>query len=258
MDTASPKRLRVGLFTTCLVDSFRPAVGYAAIRLLQDAGCTVEVPEAQHCCGHPAFKSGDEDDLREAACLVISTFADYDHVVAPSTSCVSLLKRYGEVLKSDRNWAAKASSFSGKVHELSDFLVDVLGVKTLSAGIEGNIVFHDSCDAAGAPVRHVQPRALLQSIEGLSLQPLPGPTCCGFGAGACSRPSGQLIEDIREAGAGMLASDDLGCLIGLARRLKRDGSGIEVRHVAEILAGMTQTPPIGVTTRSNRSLERQP
>lgn len=247
-------RRRVGLFTTCLVESFRPAVGYAAIRLLEQAGCRVEVPEAQHCCGRPALQADDLDDLRGHAERVIDTFESYDFVVAPSPSCASVLKRYAALLASKPEWAERTARFSEKAYELTAFLADVMQAEPGPARVDASIALHDSCTALGELGIREQPRALLSAVEGVALRELPGAAkCCGFGASACASSSAALTGDIREAGAGMLVSSELGCLLGIARKLKRDGSAIEVRHIAEVLAGMNETPPIGGATRQIRT-----
>lgn len=246
-------RLRVGLFTTCLVESFRPAVSYAAIRLLEQAGCRVEVPQAQHCCGRPALQADDLEDLRAHAERVIDTFETYDFVVAPSPSCASLLKRYASLLAGEPGWAERAARFSEKAYELTAFLADMAQIGPSPVRVEASITLHDSCAALGELGIRQQPRALLSAISGVALRELPGTAkCCGFGGSTCASSSATLTDDIREAGAGMLVSGELGCLLGIARKLKRDGSAIEVRHIAEVLAGMNDTPPMGGATRQIR------
>src|SRR5215468_10722153 len=136
---------RVGLFVTCLVDFFRPSVGFAAVKLLQDAGCIVEVPR-QSCCGQPAYNSGDRKTSRAVAEQVIEAFAPYDYVVAPSGSCAGMLKvHYPELFHGDPNWLPRADAFAVKCFELVSFLVDVLGVKTCNARFEGDVTYHDAC-----------------------------------------------------------------------------------------------------------------
>src|SRR5215470_12975695 len=129
---------RVGLFVTCLVDLIRPAVGFAAVKLLEDAGCTVEVP-TQTCCGQPAYNSGDRATTRAIAEQVITAFEPYDYVVAPSGSCAGMLKaHYGELFEGDAAWAARATALCGKTHELISFLTDVMGVSKVAAKFEGS------------------------------------------------------------------------------------------------------------------------
>src|SRR5580693_554065 len=135
---------RVGLFVTCLVDLIRPSVGFAAVKLLEDAGCTVEVPR-QACCGQPAFNSGDRATARAIAEQVIEAFAQYDYVVAPSGSCAGMLKaHYPELFHGDPNWLPRADAFAAKTYELVSFLVDVLGVRKVNARFPGKVTYHDA------------------------------------------------------------------------------------------------------------------
>ena len=151
MKAAKP---RVGLFVTCLVDLFRPSVGFSAVKLLEDAGCAVDVPRAQTCCGQPAYNSGDKKDAREIARQVIEAFDDFDYVVAPSGSCSGMLaKHYPELFAGDAAWEPRAKAFSAKVHELVSFLADVMFVSKLDASHRGTVTYHDSCSAFVASSR---------------------------------------------------------------------------------------------------------
>ena len=135
MSESSPPR--VGLFVTCLVDLFRPSVGFAAIKLMEAAGCRVDVPRAQTCCGQPAYNSGDRADTRAIAEQTIAAFEDFDYVVAPSGSCASMLKKhYPGLFAGDAAWEERASAFSAKCHELVSFLTDVLGIEGVDARLE--------------------------------------------------------------------------------------------------------------------------
>ncbi|WP_249693074.1 (Fe-S)-binding protein [Stappia sp. WLB 29] len=245
---------RVGLFVTCLVDLFRPSVGFAAVKLMEDAGCLVEVPAAQTCCGQPAFNSGDRADARAIAEQVIRAFEGYDYVVAPSGSCAGMLKKhYEELFEGDTAAQERATAFSAKVFELVSFLTDVLGIAGVDATFNGSATYHDSCSGLRELGISRQPRKLLASVEGLELKEMRDPdVCCGFGGTFCVKYpdiSNKIVEEktktIRESGAGMLLAGDLGCLMNMAGKLKREGSAIEVRHVAEVLAGMIDQPAIG-------------
>lgn len=244
----------VGLFVTCLVDLFRPAIGFAAVKLLEDAGCSVDVPRAQTCCGQPAYNSGDRADTRAIAENTIRAFEGFDHVVAPSGSCAGMLKKhYPALFKGDPEWESRAADFSAKMHELVSFLTDVLGVRAVAARHEGSVTYHDACSGLRELGIAAQPRALLSTVGGLALKEMQDPdVCCGFGGTFCvkySDISNAIVEkktiSIEEAGADTLLAGDLGCLMNMAGKLKRQGSSVEVRHVAEVLAGMTSTPPIG-------------
>jgi L-lactate dehydrogenase complex protein LldE len=254
MNDQTPFRPRVGLFVTCLVDLFRPTIGFAAVKLIEEAGCTVEVPSAQTCCGQPAYNSGDRDDTKAIARNTIKAFEEYDYIVAPSGSCAGMLKKhYPALFKGDAKWEARASDFAGKVHELVSFLVDIRGVQSVPARFSGSVTYHDSCSGLRELGVRAQPRALLGSIKGLKLKELKeADVCCGFGGTFCVKYpdiSNGIVEKkterIEETGAGMLLAGDLGCLMNMAGKLKREGSKVETRHVAEVLAGMTDGPPIG-------------
>jgi L-lactate dehydrogenase complex protein LldE len=245
---------RVGLFVTCLVDLFRPSVGFAAIKLMEDAGCTVEVPMAQTCCGQPAYNSGDRADARALAEATIRAFEEFDHVVAPSGSCAGMLSHhYPRLFVGDPAWEARAGAFGAKVHELVSFLTDILGVERVAASHAATVTYHDSCSGLRELGIRAQPRALLRSVEGLELKEMRDPdVCCGFGGTFCVKYpaiSNAIVEkkteDIRSTGAELLLAGDLGCLMNMAGKLRREKSTVEVRHVAEVLAGMTDTPPIG-------------
>lgn len=245
---------RVGLFVTCLVDLFRPTVGFAAIRLIEQAGCTVDVPAAQTCCGQPAYNSGDRNDARAIAQNTIAAFEEFDYVVAPSGSCAGMLKKhYPGLFKGDAKWEGRAEAFAAKVHELVSFLADERGMTSVQAKLDARATYHDSCSGLRELGIRVQPRALLSTVEGLALTELPdADACCGFGGTFCvkySEISNAIVEkkasNIEATGAELLLAGDLGCLMNMAGKLKREGSKVETRHVAEVLAGMTDTPPIG-------------
>lgn len=244
---------RVALFATCLVDLMRPSIGMATAKLLEDAGCIVEVP-SQTCCGQPAFNSGDRDTARALAEQMITAFEGYDYIVAPSGSCAGQVrKHYPELFKHDPNLARRADEIAEKTYELTSFLVDVLGVRKVDASISGTATYHDSCSGLRELGVKKQPRLLLQSVEGLHLTEMnENEVCCGFG-GTFAVKYGEIsdsivtkkAENIEAAEPDMLIAGDLGCLMNMAGKLSRMGSTIAVRHVAEVLAGMTDVPPIG-------------
>jgi L-lactate dehydrogenase complex protein LldE len=251
---AEPLAKRVGLFVTCLVDLIRPSVGFAAAKLLQDAGCTVEVPR-QSCCGQPAFNSGDRATTREIARQVIMAFAACDYVVAPSGSCAGMLKaHYPELFRGDPNWQPRADAFAEKTFELVSFLVDVCGVDRVAARLDATATYHDSCSGLRELGVRDQPRRLLATVEGLRLTEMrDANVCCGFGGTFCVKyPEisnaivGKKAAAIAATGADVLLAGDLGCLMNMAGKMQRDGAVIQARHVAEVLAGMTHEPAIGV------------
>jgi L-lactate dehydrogenase complex protein LldE len=246
---------RVALLVTCLVDLFRPSVGFAAAKLLEEAGCDVIVPRAQTCCGQPAYNSGDKDDAKSIARQVIEVFAGYDYVVAPSGSCAGMVKvHYPELFSDEPAMLTKAKEMAARTWELVSFLVDVRGIKSVAAACTKSATYHDSCSGLRELGVKGQPRQLLASVDGLALKELPGAEiCCGFGGTfAVKYPeiSGKMasdkIADIVATGADCVLAGDLGCLLQIAGRLSRAGSAVQARHIAEVLAGMTENvPPIG-------------
>jgi L-lactate dehydrogenase complex protein LldE len=247
--------LRVALFVTCLVDLFRPTVGFAAVKLLEQAGCRVEVPRAQTCCGQPAYNSGDRADAKAIATQVLDTFAGYDYVVAPSGSCAGMIRvHYPELFADDAASLQRAQELAGRCSELVSFLVDVCGTRSVDAQWHRDVTYHDACSGLRELGVKDQPRRLLASIAGLRLRESPGAeVCCGFGGTFCIKYpeiSDKMVTekaaDIADTGAEAVLAGDLGCLLNIAGKLHRQGRRIEARHIAEVLAGMTeQVPAIG-------------
>ena len=246
-------RPRVGLFVTCLVDLFRPSVGFATVKLLEDAGCLVEVPESQTCCGQPAFNSGDRKDTADIARAVIKTFTPYDYVVAPSGSCAGMIKtHYPELFGPGTADRAAADALAEKTYELVSFLVRVMKQEKVEARFDGTVTYHDSCSGLRELGIRQQPRSLLKTVRGLSINELnDAEVCCGFGGMFCVKYpdiSDKMVEkkitNVVNSGADTLLAGDLGCLMNMAGKLKRVGSSIKVRHVAEVLAGDVSAPAI--------------
>jgi len=246
--------MRVALFATCLVDFMRPTAGFAAARLLEQAGCDVEVPLTQTCCGQPAWNNGDHASARRLARQVVDQFATYDHVVVPSGSCAGMLRHhYPRVLADDPDYAERARVLAARCHELTGFLVDVLGVSATGARYSGRVAWHDSCSCLREMRVSEQPRRLLAAIPGCEVvTPADAEVCCGFGGTFCVKfpeISTRMVSDkvaaIAATGADTLAAADLGCLLNIAGRASRLGITLRVFHVAEILAGMTDGLGIG-------------
>ena len=245
--------LRVGLFVTCLVDLIRPSIGFAAVKLLEDAGCKVVVP-SQTCCGQPAYNSGDRADTKALARQTMRAFSGCDYVVAPSGSCGGMLaKHYPELFADEPDAEREAVAFASKCRELISFLADTLGVRRVNARYDGVATYHDSCSGLRELGVREQPRRLLASVEGLKLVELEdSDVCCGFG-GTFAVKYGELSDAIvakksariAASGADTLLAGDLGCLMNMAGKMQREGRKIRVRHVAEVLAGMSDDPPIG-------------
>jgi len=239
---------KVGLFVTCLVNTMRPSVGFAAIKLLEDAGCTVDVPESQSCCGQPAFNSGDDEGTRQIAYQTIKQFENFDYVVVPSGSCAAMIKKnFVEVFKDQPEWLARAEHLASITHELLSFLVDVCDFEPSGVELEGSYTYHDSCSGYRSLHVYEQPRKMLANVKGLDHRPLHGHSeCCGFGGTFCVKYSDISNEIVTEKAENVLATEadyllggDMGCLMNMAGKLNREGhKEIEALHTAEVLAGL--------------------
>jgi L-lactate dehydrogenase complex protein LldE len=247
-------RPQIGLFVTCLVDLFRPQVGFSAVDLLEAAGCRVHVPKAQTCCGQPAYNSGDERDARAIARQVIEAFEPFDYVVAPSGSCAGMLREhYPALFADDLRWGARATALAERCHELFSFLVDVRGFEGLDAELAARFTYHDSCSGLRELGVREQPRRLLARVRNADLAEMPdSDVCCGFGGTFCvkypeisARMADDKIASIEASGADTLLGGDLGCLMNIAGRLHRRGSRVRVFHAAEVLTGRGHQPAIG-------------
>ncbi len=246
---------KVALFVTCLVDLMRPAVGFATVKLLEDAGCEVVVPEAQTCCGQPAFNAGDVEDAKAIARNVIEVFAGFDYVVLPSGSCGGTIRvHYREMFEDDPQWLAKAEDLARRTYELTTFLNDVLKTGPIAGTFPAATAYHDSCSGLRELKIFAQPRALLAGVDGLELREMAdAEACCGFGGLFCvkypeisEKMVDAKVDAVLATGADTLLGGDMGCLMNIAGRLQRRGASVKVRHVAEVLAGTTdETPPIG-------------
>ena len=249
------KKPRVGLFVTCLVDLYRPSVGFAALRLLEQAGCQVEVPRAQTCCGQPAYNSGDRATARDLAVGILDAFEGYDHVVAPSGSCAGMLRAHlPHLFDDDPNLRARADRLAAKTFELISFLVDARGfVPPPGTTLSGTFTYHDACSGLRELGVREQPRKLLASLGATVVEMAEPEICCGFGGTFCVKYpdiSGRMVTDkvrgIAATRAETVLAGDLGCLLNIAGRARREGVRVDARHVAEVLVeGGASAPPIG-------------
>ena len=253
-ETVPPTQPNVGLFATCLMNAFRPSIGFASAKLLEDAGCRVSVPPTQTCCGQPGLNSGDADSARALAKQVIEAFEGFDYVVGPSGSCMATIRHdYADLFEGMADWQARAQALAAKSYELLSFLTDVMGVTAVNADFHGKVTYHDSCSGLRSMGVKGQPRQLLASVRGLELSEMRDTdVCCGFGGTFCIKYpeiSEKLADDklanVAATGADTLLGGDLGCLLHLAGRLRRKGSPVRVYHTAEILAGMADGPGLG-------------
>lgn len=239
--------MRVGFFVTCLVDLWRPSIGFAAIRLLEAGGADVYVPPSQTCCGQPAYNSGDRADAIRLARKVVAEFEGCDYLVAPSGSCSGMIRtHYEELFADDAAMQARAGALAAKTWELTGFLSEVLKLDRVPGTFRGTVTYHDSCAGLREMGVKRQPRGLLARVPGLALKEMAEPeTCCGFG-GTFSIKFGEIsarladnkCADVEAAGADAVVLGDLGCMLNIEGRLRRRGNHrTRVLHVAEVLAG---------------------
>jgi L-lactate dehydrogenase complex protein LldE len=249
-----PQTLRVSLFVTCLADLFRPSVAFASIKLLEQAGCEVTVPLSQTCCGQPAYNTGDYESSVPLAQQLIKQYEGADYVVAPSGSCAGMIcHHYPRMLEGE--WRERALLLAAKTFELTTFLNDIAHIERGDrAPVElPAVTYHDSCAGLRELGIKGQPRALLDKLCDTRVSELQQTeVCCGFGGTFCAKMpeiSGKMVQDKLNSAlatnAQILAGGDLGCLLNIAGRAKRNGADIEVRHIAELLSGELDSPPIG-------------
>ncbi len=261
-ETTAPRPRRVALFITCLVDFLFPRVGEATLEVLHHFGVEVDFPEAQTCCGQPAFNAGHRPQARTAALHFLAVFEDAEVVVAPSASCVAMVvEHYAPLFDDHPPTAQRFAALAAKTFELSQFLTEVLGVESIPGRWDGSVAWHHSCHGLRGLGIAEGPQTLLRSIEGLELRPLPGAeVCCGFG-GLFSVKFPRLSTDMLQekidafeaSGAECLSATDGSCLMHIGGGLERQGSAKTAQHWVEILASaIAQVPPRQDLTRQDR------
>ncbi len=239
--------MRVGLFVTCLVDLMRPRIGFAALKLLEAAGCQVVVPGTQTCCGQPGYNSGDRAGALALARKVLAEFESCEYVVAPSGSCAGMIRtHYPDLFRDAPGDLERVNRLCARTYELTDFLVNVAKLERVPGSFGGSVTYHDSCAGLRELGVKAQPRSLLARVEGLTLKEMEeSEVCCGFG-GSFALKFGDISTHIAErkcvnidaAGTDAVVLGDLGCMLNIEGRLRRRGDlKTRVLHVAEILAG---------------------
>ena len=240
--------MKIGLFVTCLVDLMRPSIGFAAITLLEEAGCEVIVPMAQSCCGQPNYNSGDRKSARKMAEKLLLEFESFDYVVAPSGSCAGMIRtHYPDLFRDDDpQLQARVARLCERTYELTDFLVNVAKLDHVPGRYTGTVTYHDSCSGLRELGVKTQPRELLAKVPGLTLTEMNEcEQCCGFG-GTFAVKFGEISTEIVErkckaidaSGAQAVVLGDLGCMLNIEGRLRRRGDEkTQVFHIAEVLAG---------------------
>jgi L-lactate dehydrogenase complex protein LldE len=236
---------RVSLFVTCIVDQLFPKVGMAMAEVLESAGWKIDFPEAQTCCGQPAFNSGYRDEARTVARHFLDVFNDAEYIVVPSGSCTSMIgHHYAELFHKEPETLARVHSLETRVWEFSKFLLEVAKVDDVGARFDDVVTYHDSCHALRELGIKEGPRRLLGKVRGLELREMtPAEECCGFGgtfavkfgelSGAMARTK---LDAIMRTGARTVVSIDSSCLMQIQGVLSRAGSDIRTLHLAEVLA----------------------
>ncbi len=237
---------RVQVLVTCLVDRLYPDTGMAVVEVLERLGLEVHCPSAQTCCGQPAFNAGFLDEARTLARHTIDVLsATTDPVVIPSGSCGDMvIHQYAALFKDEPAYAEKARALAARTYEFTQFLVNVMGVLDVGASSQGTIAYHACCHGLRGLGVKDEPLALLSHVQGASLCPLPeSDVCCGFGGlfsvkmtEISSAMLARKIGCIQQARPGAVAVTDVSCLMHMAGGLRRAGSEVRVRHIADILA----------------------
>ena len=237
--------MRAALFITCLTDLFFPETGEDTVRLLRRLGVDVIFPRNQTCCGQPAYNSGFHQDARALARHFVEVFEDSEVIVSPSGSCVSMAREaYPRLFADEPAWQASVNAIAARTYELSEFIVDVLGVEDVGARWPGVVTYHDSCHTARSLRVREQPRRLLRAVEGLELVEMEhADFCCGFGGTFAVRMpdiSGAMLDEkiarIQASDAPAVVTTDAGCLMNIGGGLRKRGSPVRVYHLANILA----------------------
>ena len=236
----------VTLFIQCLVDGIYPETGEAMVKIFRKLSIDLICPTTQTCCGQPAFNAGYRREAGIAAKRFIDIFEAAEVIVCPSGSCVTMVRHhYPQLFDDDDPWLRRAKQVAAKTYELTEYLVDVLGVEDLGARYEGKITYHDSCHLLRNLRIQSQPRKLLSKVSGAEfIEMYDADRCCGFGgsfavkyADISSAMVTDKVNNIIATGADTVVGCDMGCLMNIQGMLSRMGSDIKIRHIAQILAG---------------------
>jgi L-lactate dehydrogenase complex protein LldE len=235
--------MKVSLFITCLSDMFFTDVGKNTVEILERVGCEVDFPTSQTCCGQPAFNSGYLKEAKQSMKQMMRSFRDSEYVVGPSGSCVGMLKEYPKIFAGDEEWEEAAKDLANKSYELTQFLVDVLGITDVGSTFKGRVTYHPSCHMTRILGVKDQPKKLLHHVKGVELIELPvAEDCCGFGGTFSVKNSDisrEMVKEksrhVSETGADYLVGGDMGCLMNIGGRMRREGKQVEVVHITEIL-----------------------
>jgi len=245
--------MKVSFFVTCIVDAVLTSVGISSVNLLEKLGCTVVFNTKQTCCGQPLSNTGYVEKAKKSMRLLIDALLEDDckYVVAPSGSCVLQVKEFPKFFKNDPEWLPKAEQLAAKTWEITDFIVNVLGVTDLGASLNGRAAYHPSCHMTRLLGVKEPPLALLRNVGGLELVPFEGQDkCCGFGGTFSVKMadlSGAMVEEkvrnIAAAGVDYVIGADGACLMNIQGCIEKQKHGIKVYHIVEVLAMNGQPVP---------------
>lgn len=235
--------MKVSLFGTCLVDMMKADIGIATVELLEHLGCKVDYPEGQICCGQPTYNSGYLKETMPAMKRMIEVFEDSEYVVSPSGSCIYMFQEYQNVFKDDPVYGPKAKALAEKSYELTQFIVEVMGIDDVGATFNGKVTYHPSCHMTRHLGVETSPLTLLNNVKELEFTELPHKEyCCGFG-GTFSVKMGRIskkivdekVEHVKETGAQYLTGADYACLMNISGRMERIGTPVKAVHIVQIL-----------------------
>jgi L-lactate dehydrogenase complex protein LldE len=245
--------MRVGLFVTCLADAMFPDVGRATVTLLERLGHTVDFPAAQTCCGQMHVNTGYQKQALPLVERFADVFAGYDAVVAPSGSCVGSVRHQHAMLArrfGSADLQAQVDEVAARTYELSELLVDVLGVTDVGAYFPHKVTYHPTCHSLRMLRVGDKPTALLRAVEGLELIELPdADQCCGFGgtfaiknADTSTAMLADKMRSVLDTGAEVCSAGDSSCLMHIGGGLSRIRAGATTLHLAQILASTQEHP----------------
>ena len=240
------KDMPVSLFIPCIVDLMLPEIGEAVVRLTERLGCRPVYHQEQTCCGQFSFNAGFNEEARRMARHFIEVFEQDPVVVCPSGSCVNMVRNgYPDLLKDDPAWQKRAEGLAGRVYELTEFIVDYLGVEDVGAGFDGKIAYHESCIMSNKLGLVDQPKKLIGAVKGAVLTPMKDAgVCCGFG-GEFSDAYPEIseamvaakVQNYLDSGADLLVMCEPGCLLNIRGYLSRRHPDKRALHIAELLTG---------------------
>ncbi|MEO6521297.1 MAG: (Fe-S)-binding protein [Mucilaginibacter sp.] len=236
--------MKIELFIPCFIDQLFPDTAFNTVKVLEKAGCTVEYNPNQTCCGQPAFNAGFWDEAKEIGSKWLGDFSEDRYIVSPSASCTGMVKNYYNDLFTNTVIHNKCRNIQSNIHELSDFLVNVINRDYFGAEFEGRAVYHDSCSGLRECKIKEEPRHLLSKVLGLDLVELKdNTTCCGFGGtfavkfdAISSAMAQQKVENALAVDAEWIISTDASCLLQLQGYIDKHNLPIKTVHLADVLA----------------------